>query len=145
MVAATSLKGQYYQTGIGLRVGAATGVTVKHFISSRHALEGILSTRWRGVTVTGLYEIHDDAFDAPGLTWHYGFGAHIGFWNGRYVKWAEDDINHGVIGIDGVIGLEYNFPQAPINVSLDWKPAFNLIGHSGFWGDSGGVSIRYIF
>jgi hypothetical protein len=41
--------------------------------------------------------------------------------------------------------LEYNFKEIPFNLSLDWKPALNLVGSSGFWGDGGAISIRYIF
>jgi hypothetical protein len=50
-----------------------------------------------------------------------------------------------VIGIDGIIGLEYVFRDIPINIGLDWKPALNIIGNTSFWPDKGAVSIRYIF
>ena len=46
---------QDYNTGIGLRGGLSNGLTIKHFISSNTALEGIISTRWRGLELTGLY------------------------------------------------------------------------------------------
>lgn len=147
-VAATSFSfaQQSYSTGIGLRGGLASGVTVKHFISDKAALEGILSTRWRGVVITGLYEIQQTAFDTPGLYWYYGVGAHAGFW-GNYVghPWFDDDASYTVLGIDGIIGLEYAFAEIPFNISLDWKPAINITGYSGFWGDGGALSIRYIF
>jgi hypothetical protein len=54
-------------------------------------------------------------------------------------------MNYTVIGIDGILGIEYNFEEVPINIGVDWKPAFNLTGYSGFWGDGGALSIRYIF
>ena len=50
-----------------------------------------------------------------------------------------------VIGIDGILGMEYNIQEIPFNISLDWKPAFNLIGYTGFWGDEIALSIRFIF
>lgn len=136
---------QDYKTGIGLRGGWFNGITVKHFIGENKALEGIFSTRWRGFNITGLYEVHHTAFDVDGLNWYYGGGGHIGFWDGRNVKWATGTNAYTVIGIDGILGLEYNFKEIPINLSVDWKPAFNIIGHSGFWGDGGAFSIRYIF
>ncbi|MGQ8335652.1 hypothetical protein ACUNWD_03815 [Sunxiuqinia sp. A32] len=137
---------QEYNTGIGIRGGFAQGLTVKHFIGESTALEGILSTRWGGFNITGLYEIHNPAFNVAGMYWYYGFGGHIGFWDGHQVHdWFDDDNTYTVIGIDGVLGLEYNIPGAPINLSLDWKPAMNIIGHTGFWGDGGALSIRYIF
>ena len=137
---------QSYSTGIGLRGGLASGATVKHFIGDNTALEGILSTRWRGVIITGLYEIQKTAFDTPGLYWFYGVGGHVGFWD-DYVghPWFDDDAGYTVIGIDGILGLEYAFNEIPFNVSIDWKPAVNLTGYSGFWGDSGALSVRYIF
>ena len=70
---------QDYTTGIGIRGGYFNGLTVKHFVSDQAALEGIFTSRWRGFQVTGLYEIHNQAFNTPRLNWYYGFGAHIGF------------------------------------------------------------------
>ncbi len=136
---------QDYNTGIGLRLGFFSGVSVKHFVGANTALEGILSSRWRGFNITGLYEWHlYDVFDADRLNFYYGFGAHLGFWNGDYVSWGYRT-SYTVLGIDGILGLEYNFEDAPINLSLDWKPAFNIIGNSEFWGDGGALSVRYIF
>jgi hypothetical protein len=136
---------QDYNTGIGLRAGFNQGLTVKHFIGTRSALEGILATRWRGFEITGLYEIHNQAFNAERLKWYFGFGGHIGFWNGDHAKWGEPGVSYTVIGIDGILGLEYSFSEVPINIGIDWKPSYNLSGYSGFWGDGGALSIRYIF
>jgi hypothetical protein len=136
---------QDYNTGIGFRGGLSNGLTVKHFISSNTALEGILSTRWQGFNITGLYEIHAQAFNTPRLNWYYGFGGHIGFWDGyKDHPWFNDG-TYTIIGIDGIIGIEYNIEPIPFNISLDWKPGFNIIGYTGFWGDELALSIRYIF
>lgn len=136
---------QDYSTGIGFRGGYANGLTIKHFVSRKAAFEGILSSRWKGFNITGLYEIHAQAFDVRRLNFYYGAGCHIGFWKGKDVDWADNDDDYTVIGIDGILGLEYNFREIPINLSIDWKPAFNFVGYSGFWGDGGALSIRYIF
>jgi hypothetical protein len=50
-----------------------------------------------------------------------------------------------IIGIDGILGLEYNFVEVPINLSIDWKPSFNIVNNHDFWADGGALSIRYIF
>jgi hypothetical protein len=136
---------QDYNTGVGLRLGFSNGLTVKHFLSQRSAVEGLLATRWRGFEITGLFEVHNQAFDIERLNWYYGFGGHIGFWNGDNTKWGVVGTNYTIIGIDGILGIEYNFREVPINIGLDWKPAFNLTGYTGFWGDGGALSIRYIF
>lgn len=138
---------QDYNTGIGVRAGFFNGLTVKHFISERAAIEGLLASRWRGLELTVLYELHGRAFDTDRLNYYYGFGGHIGFYDGDHTggRWGDPGNRYNVIGIDGILGLEYNFREIPFNISIDWKPAFNIVGYSGFWGDGGALSIRYIF
>lgn len=136
-------KSQDYTTAFGLRGGLGSGFTIKHFISGTHAVEGIVSSRYRGFNVTGLYEV-TNALPTAGLNWYYGGGAHIGFWHGKYANpWFTENRSYTVIGVDGILGIEYTFLDLPINISLDWKPAVNLIGYTGFWGDAGAFSIRY--
>ncbi len=141
-----SSSAQDYNTGIGLRGGFTSGITIKHFIGDKAALEGIFGTVWRGFNFTGLYELHSySAFDVERLNWYYGLGGHIGFWNGRYNPWFVNSTrSYTVIGFDGILGMEYNIEEIPINISLDVKPAINLIGYTGFWFD-GAFSVRYIF
>lgn len=138
---------QDYNTGIGFRGGFANGITIKHFVSNKAAFEGIISSRWRGLELTGLYEIHNRAFNTDRLNWYFGFGGHVGFWNGDYTNkyWGDSGHQYTVVGVDGILGLEYNFVEVPINLSIDWKPAYNFYGYSGFWADGGAFSIRYIF
>ena len=139
------LSGQDYRTGIGFRGGFSQGLTLKHFIGNKAAFEGLLSTRWSGFELTGLYEIHKQAFDVERLNWYYGFGAHVGFWNGDHVSWGTTGTAYTVFGLDGILGIEYNFSEVPINIGLDWKPVLNFVGYYGFWADGGALSIRYIF
>jgi hypothetical protein len=137
---------QDYNTGIGLRGGFSNGITLKHFIGTNTAIEGILSSRRGGFQLTGLYELHYSFFDTERLNWYFGGGAHIGFWDGNHAYyWDDPNRSYTVVGIDGILGLEYNFREVPINLSLDWKPAYNFFGYSGFWADGGAISVRYIF
>jgi hypothetical protein len=136
---------QDYSTGIGLRAGFESGITLKHFISQRSALEGIIATRWQGFEFTGLYEIHNQAFHTERLKWYFGFGAHIGVWNGNDVYWGTPGNKYAVLGIDGILGMEYDLKEIPVNIGIDWKPALNVLGYEGFWVDGGAISIRYIF
>lgn len=150
-----------YNTGIGIRFGGwESGLTVKHFIKSNAAIEGILSSGWhyRGTRITGLYEIQKSISGAPGLYWFYGVGAHIGFYNesywysgdckdGRYEyqgRWYKCDGTRATIGIDGIIGLEYHFSEIPFTIGLDLKPSIGLIGWGGRYGDSA-FTVRYAF
>jgi hypothetical protein len=134
---------QTYKTGLGLRGSPTAGITVKHFISGQSAIEGLLSTRHNGFLVTGLYELHAQAFSITGLYWYYGAGAHIGAWN-KYYKTDRED-NYSVIGIDGIVGMEYNITEIPINISIDYKPALNILGKPAGLFDEVALSVRYVF
>jgi hypothetical protein len=140
----------YYKTAVGLRFGAGTGLTIKHFTSSSTALEGIVISRWRGMMITGLCEYEKIAWHTPGLSWYAGGGGHIGFWNNYYEGnswWDQDEHPDGytVLGADFILGLEYTVREFPLNFSIDWKPALNFIGYTGFWPWEIGLSIRYGF
>ena len=147
MAVGTDAIAQDYQTGVGLRAGVSNGLTVKHFLSNRAAIEGMLHTRWKGLLITGLYEVHQDIQEFPGLRWFYGGGAHIGTWNGNkgHPSWRQNHNGYTVFGLDGIIGLDYSFDNAPINLTLDYKPAINFSNVTGFWGDGVALSIRFIF
>lgn len=141
-----ALNAQNYYTGIGVRGGLSNGITIKHFIAPDKAFEGIVAARWGGVLITALIEFDNDT-NASGLTWYYGAGGHIGFWDApkNASWWVDGDVSSPIVGVDGIIGLEYTFDNFPISLSLDWKPAINLIGFTGAWADSGALSIRYVF
>ncbi|AGA77777.1 hypothetical protein [Echinicola vietnamensis] len=146
MVVSHRAEAQTYSTGVGLRAGVSNGLTVKHFISLDEAIEGILHTRWKGLVITGLYEKHKDIREVRGLKWFYGGGAHLGTWGDRSDPPFHDyDDSYTVFGIDGIIGLDYKFVDAPINLSLDYKPAFNITDDVGWWGDEIALSIRFTF
>lgn len=147
---------QPYSTGIGLRLGGITsGITVKHFTGSNSALEGILSFGRHSLLLTGLYEKHTAFPKAEGLTWFFGGGAHIGFFERNYgyyefyyrshgnkIKYVDYYDNRTSFGLDFIIGLDYKFKDAPVNLSLDVKPFFDLSpGFYGYWEPA--LSIRF--
>lgn len=142
-----------YNTGIGIRFGGwESGLTVKHFLPSGAALEGILSSGWHysGTRLTGLYEIQKSISGASGLYWFYGFGGHVGLYNERYWysgdckdgkyeykgMWYNCDGTRATVGIDGIIGLEYFFGEIPFTIGIDIKPSIDLVGWGSRFGDS---------
>ncbi len=144
IISLTTAQAQY-KLGIGARLNYGYGLSVKYKMNNKEAVEGILYSRWQGVNLTGLYEIHKAAFQTPNWRWYYGVGGHVGFWRdgGRYGNpWFDNNDNHTVIGADGILGLEYTFREIPLNLSLDWKPAINLIGYQGVWLDDIAVTAR---
>ena len=128
-----------YQTALGVKFYPGA-ITIKHFINDNTALEGLGYFWERGGRITGLYEIHGNINDVAGLKWYIGPGAHLGFYNTKYGGGTS-------IGIDGVLGLDYKFQGAPINLSLDWQPSFEFGNNygNGFSGNWGGFAIRYTF
>jgi hypothetical protein len=135
---ASVIKAQEYKTGIGVRLGTSSGLTIKHFTGPASAIEGLFTTRWDDFSFTGLYEINARAFDVDHLTWFYGGGGHLGFYNGNHTN------SYAVLGVDGIIGLEYTFDEVPINLGIDFKPTLDLIGYVDFWPEAA-FSVRYVF
>lgn len=125
-----------YKTAVGVKFYPGA-ITLKHFINDNTALEGIAYFN-RGLRVTGLYEIYGNIKDVNGLRWYIGPGAHVGFYSSKYGSGSS-------IGVDGVLGLDYKFTGAPINISLDWQPSFEFGNNygNGFTGNWGGFGIRY--
>jgi hypothetical protein len=140
-------RAQYYSTSLGLKFGGYNGISAKHFVNDVNALEGLLSFGYGGFAITGLYEWNWVAFDTDGLGWYIGGGAHVGVWDNRPYRndvFVEDD-GGAFIGLDFIIGLEYTFEEIPLNLALDWKPAFDIIGDQGFWPSDVALGIRYAF
>jgi hypothetical protein len=135
--------GSTYKTAIGFKF-YPTAVTVKHFVKSDAAIEG-LAYFWKdGFRATGLYEWHGNIKGANGLKWYVGGGAHFDAWNDEY-KDRNDPDGKVAAGLDGVLGLDYKFRGAPINMSLDWQPSVTFIGASYSNADWVGVSFRFAF
>lgn len=134
-----------YRTGIGFRAGPLAGLSVKQFISNKNAIEVIYSSKWQGTIFEGLFEVHNDLFKSKSFNVYYGGGTHFGHWkqNEANHPWFSNEGNHSSWGIDGILGIEHRFKDAPISVSMDWKPMLNLIEYSGFWMNDIGLTIRF--
>jgi len=136
--------GHTYRTALGIKFWDGAGVTVKHFLTPKHAIEGIGFFWSHGARITGLYEFNWDITGAPGLKFYAGPGAHLGFYHDDY--YYRDHYHTGTyVGIDGVLGLDYKFNKVPINVSIDWQPSVEFGENAGFYGSWGGIGVRYTF
>lgn len=147
---ASKVQAQDYKSAIGLRLGYPLSLTYKTFLTEKSALD--LYVGYRGyanvysyITVGGFYEIHNDINGVDGLKWFYGFGASVLFlnYNNAYSGWIDLPGKFGV-GLSGIIGLDYAFADAPIELSLDFAPTIRIGGwDSGFY-PWGALSARYI-
>lgn len=136
-----------YTSAIGVRLGYPFSVSYKQFLSSQNAVElfaGFRSfTGYSWVNIGGLFQRHAVLTDdVPGLQWYFGGGVGVYFWNYKFSIY--DDESNFSFGILGNLGLDYKFESAPVNLSLDWVPAFFVNGFgSGFGGGYGALAIRY--
>ncbi|MFY7964485.1 MAG: hypothetical protein ACOVO1_06285 [Chitinophagaceae bacterium] len=137
-------EGSIYKSAIGFKFYPGA-VSYKTFVKSNTAIEANAYFWQYGARITALYEYHGDINDVSGLKWYAGFGTHVGFWNDTWKKEYPTRANGVAIGADGVLGLDYKISGAPINLSLDWQPSFNVIGYNYFEGGWGGLAIRYTF
>jgi hypothetical protein len=132
------LSAQDYKVAIGIRFSSASptlsnSVSVKYFMNEYDALEGLVSFGTR-FGIGGLWERHQLIGNTPALTWFYGIGGYVGF---------QD--HNSFVGPTGVVGLDYKFKDAPLNISLDWKPELDIIPAINFVPDAFGLSVRYTF
>lgn len=141
---------QDYKTAVGLKFGGyENGLSIKYFMEKSVALEGIIGIRQHGMVITGLYEFHQEAFGVPELRFYYGAGAHIGAigagvyqrFNGANEPYARAQL---LLGVDGVLGLEYLIPKSPVALSLDLNPRAELAS-GPFFDIAPGIGVKYTF
>jgi hypothetical protein len=141
-----------YNFTVGLRAGGTSGFTVKKIMGSESAVEGILGFCGDCFSITGLFEKQPDIPSVEGLSWFYGAGMHLAFYqgrsNGRWLRGRYYDDDNGAlgIGIDGVIGIEYKIPDVPLAFSLDFKPFIEITTRNRiwFWPDAGfGIKLAF--
>lgn len=134
-----------YKNAIGIKPNRYNAISSKHFLRNNKAFEALVYLSDADLRFTGLYEVHHKFPGLKGLQFYYGAGAHIGFWS-EYWKAMFPDLPHGaVIGPDGIAGLDCKITGAPINISLDWQPSYNITGYKKFETARGGVALRYTF
>ncbi len=147
---------QNYKNALGVRVGSPFGITYKHLFNERSGLEMIFGARGRSGEVIGLYEYHIyPAKKAPEFDLYFGGGAHVGFYGSRVrgrdrgpfwggnPYWARDEAYFGV-GLDAIVGCSYTFKNAPVNLGIDYKPAFSALRYIGFIRGDLAISVRFI-
>ena len=147
---------QGYKSAIGLRLGLPNSISFKQFISGQNAVEVFLGYRRYNsfvnfLNIGGLYQVHTPINEVEGLRWYYGGGAAVYFWNYDNDFFVGNDYNSLNVGILGNLGLDYKFATAPVNLSIDWVPAF-IFGDDydggyggGFGAGYGALSVRYTF
>jgi hypothetical protein len=139
----SNLKAQSYKTALGIRLSSKdavqnNSVSFKHFLNEKTAIEALL-TFDKNVAIGALVEFHKPVNSAEGLLWFYGGGAYLGFDS------DDTDPDRNLMGFQGIVGLDYKFPNLPINLAIDWKPELNIIDNINFEPAAIGFTIRFAF
>jgi hypothetical protein len=134
----TRLSAQDYKVAVGLRLSTASptlsnSVSIKYFMDETNAIEGLVSFGTR-FGLGALYERHQLIGGTPAFTWFWGLGGYLG--------WQSTQT---FLGPTGAIGLDYKFSNAPVNLSLDWKPELDILPNINFVPDAFAVTVRYTF
>src|SRR5215467_14555865 len=132
------LSAQDYKLAAGIRLSTpaptiSSSVSVKYFLNDRAAIEGLVSFANR-FGIGGLFEMHQLVGATPNLYWFYGGGAYVGGASGKVYT-----------GPMGIVGLDYKFDHAPINLTLDWKPELDLAPEINFVPDALALTVRFTF
>lgn len=137
------------KNAIGLRFGNNDGfggeISYQRALGSNNRLEIDLGLRnnknYDGFKVTGIYQWVWNI--EGGFNWYAGFGG--GF--GNYNNSGENSsvFSESFIFVAGNIGIEYNFPTAPILLSLDLRPEFGFGRRFSDYSSDIALGIRYQF
>ncbi len=129
---------QIFERQLGVRLGTMSGITGKVIKDKKTAIEGTLGFSNGGIQLYTLLEAYKMLDKNTNQNWfmYFGGGAHIGYVNGynRVRRWSnttgyylEEEYTSGsVIGLDAVVGVEYNFPVVPLTLFFEFKPMVEL-------------------
>ena len=154
-----SLQSQVFERQLGVRLGTMSGITGKVIMNKKTAIEGTLGFRKGGVQLYTLLESYKVLDKNTNQNWYmyFGGGAHVGYINGynRIRRWSnttgyyweEERASGSVIGLDAIMGVEYNIPNIPLILFVEIKPLVELQSFNkvrAFFYDTG-VGIVYRF
>ena len=147
MAIVNEAKAQNYQSALGLRLAFPLAASYKFFISEPAAIELYLGIRSYSIGYTflnpgAMYQYHFPINGVDGLNWYVGGGASLYLYN--FKDNYCSDCDGLAFGLNGALGLDYKFANAPINLSVDWLPTIVIAGNfSGFGGSYGALAARY--
>jgi hypothetical protein len=139
LLSVTLANAQGYTQTAGIRASwVSPGLEYRYLTSDTHSLKALLAVRNRGIQLHALTEFYQyDLFPfSYQLVFFYGAGLHFGF-----ESWDEYITNNNVIraetrrsllaGLDGILGVEYLFYDAPVKLGLEVKPFLDVFGRKG--------------
>ena len=134
----------------GFRIGIPLSVSVKHYINPKISFEAIgaynnasAKASWMQLALAGQYNFPFK--DTRNFNWFIGMGLSAYRWNWKS-GFNGEAYAKTVFGTFAQIGLDYKFKKAPINISIDYMPSYQLSGYdSGLTFVGGAIGLRYVF
>ena len=138
---------QDYKTALGVRLSSSAAmvnnsISFKQFMNDKTAIEAYFSFG-EPLALGAMLEFHKP-LSASGLRYFYGAGGYVGFVKVVNVNTQKTNTEPN-FGAQGVIGLDYKFPNVPLNLSLDWKPELNIVSDINFEPAAIGFTARFTF
>lgn len=131
-----------YTKSIGVKVSPGA-ITYKNMYKTARAIETIGYASLDGFSISILKEIYTPIDGAENLSWYIGYGGHMGVWSEEWKKTNPNSSNSNIaVGFDGILGFDYKIKNSPLNISVDWQPAFSII--QSYFKNHGGISVRYV-
>ncbi|MBO7586601.1 MAG: hypothetical protein J6T13_05415 [Bacteroidales bacterium] len=115
---------------IGARLGGNLEFSYQHSLAQGNMMVDLTAgvtnvwNNWAHAGVTAMFD-WVWAIGASNWNWYVGPGVGVGFNYGRY--WKDYDYLPVTVAVGAQIGVEYQF-GIPLNISLDWRPMFNVLG-----------------
>ncbi|ANI87871.1 hypothetical protein A9P82_00160 [Arachidicoccus ginsenosidimutans] len=127
-----------YKTAGGLFIdagdGTAVGPSIKHFVTGKDAIQGLLLFGSGFTSIGAEYSYNQRIRNAGGLLWNIGVGPQVSFGHG-FTDFA----------VRPQIGLEYKIHDVPLGFGFDWRPSWRVTHGSYFDGGRFGIAFRYVF
>ena len=139
--------------GLGVTLGAPSGLSMKIFMANQHALDIAVGVGYYG---GASFDTHVDyhfytkpltrtsAFDLP---LYIGVGGRFNFWfeDGNRHYWGGKTKSGRVgVGVRVPIGIAFHFNKVPVDLFLEIVPGLGVIPGVGFHLD-GAIGARYFF
>lgn len=115
---------------IGARLGGNIEFSYQHSLAQGNMMVDLTAgvtnvwNNWAHADLTAMFD-WVWAIGASNWNWYVGPGVGVGFNYGR--AWNDYGYLPVSLAIGGQIGIEYQF-GIPLNISLDWRPMFNVLG-----------------
>ncbi|MBN1924342.1 MAG: hypothetical protein JW798_00775 [Prolixibacteraceae bacterium] len=135
-----TVKAQKFERAVGIRLGHSSGIYYDVEKEDLSTLRFMITFREGGDQFIAMKYFHNYSFDKlpENFSIYYGYGIHAG-----YTKWEQyiqneehgyywEKISAPVIGLDGLIGVSYDFRRIPLSITCDLKPYFDFWGKNIF-------------